>query len=199
MFTHFRNTMHSSRPRITLITGAMAGGVLTVSTTLSGCATPPASQADKVKVPDGMQQAADREFAREPFADQARAAIIRQAAIFESHFKPDSASLTSRGERDLTVLADALKQDGGRISVRRGSASEALYEQRLDTVRRMLVGLGISDNRITLDDKPPGGSGVSTAQAMVIRARIAESPMKPLSDGQVLSPYGGNSGSMGSP
>ncbi len=191
--------MHSSPPRIPLITVAMAGGALMASTMLGGCATPPASEAQKVKVPDDMEQAADREFVREPFADQARAAVIRQGALFESHFKPDSATLTSRGERDLTVLADALKQDGGRISVRRGSANDALYEKRLDTVRRMLVGLGIADNRITLDDRPPGGSGVSTAQAMVIRARIAESPMQPLSDGQVLSPFGGNSGSMGSP
>ena len=191
--------MHSSPPRIPLITVAMAGGVLMASTMLSGCSTPPASEAGKVKVPDDMEQAADREFVKEPFADQARAAVIRQGALFESHFKPDSATLTSRGERDLTVLADALKQDGGRISVRRGSASDALYEKRLDTVRRMLVGLGISDNRITLDDRPPGGSGVSTAQAMVIRARIAESPMQPISDGQVLSPFGGSSGSTGSP
>jgi outer membrane protein OmpA-like peptidoglycan-associated protein len=199
MFMHFRSTMHRPEPRIPVITGATAGGVLMVSMMLCGCATPPSSQGDKVNVPDDMQQAADREFTREPFADQSRAAIIRQAALFDSHFKPDSATLTARGERDLTVLADALRQDGGRISVRRGSASEALYERRLDSVRRMLVGLGIADNRITLDDRPPGGSGVSTAQAMLIRARIAESPMKPLPDGQVLSPYGGSSGSMGSP
>jgi hypothetical protein len=152
---------------------------------------PAASASRPVAVTDDAMLAADKEFVREPFGDQARAAVVRQRALFEMHFRPGSAELTPLGRRDLAILAEAVAEDGGSISVRRGSAGEKLYTSRLETVREGLLAAGVDARRIRLDDAPPGGQGTSTSEAILIRAKIRDQPMPAPSEGEMLSPTGG--------
>ena len=149
-----------------------------------------ASQSEPVS--DERMLAVDKYYAREPFDDQARAAVVRQRALFDQHFRPGSAALSPLGERDLAILADAVAEDGGSISVRRGSAGDRLYKERVETVRDGLLAAGIDAKRIRLNDDPPGGGGTSTAEAILIRAKIRDQPMSAPSQGEMLSPTGGS-------
>ena len=134
---------------------------------------------------------ADKQFVREPFADQARAGVLRQRTLFEMHFRPGSGELTPLGRRDLGILAEAVEEDGGTISVRRGSAGDRLYKARVETVREGLLAAGIDAKRIRIDDGPPGGEGLPTTEAIMIRAKIRDQPMSTPTSGEMLSPTGG--------
>lgn len=149
-----------------------------------------ASQSESIS--DDRMLAVDKYYAREPFDDQARAAVIRQRALFDQHFRPGSADLNPLGERDLAILADAVAEDGGSISVRRGSVGERLYKARVETVRNGLLAAGIEAKRIRIDDASPGGEGTSTSEAILIRAKIRDQPMSAPSEGEMLSPTGGS-------
>lgn len=156
---------------------------------MPACESAPAPSRDRVTINDADQRAADQAFVREPFSDQARRGVIRQRALFDAHFVPESDRLSSLGRRDVAILAEALRTSGGRISVRRGSASEQLYAARVSQVRAAFVSFGIEQSRITIDDGLPGGAGATTEDALLIRADIRESPMAPISDA-VLPPAG---------
>jgi hypothetical protein len=164
----------------------------TLATLLVAAACSPAPKADpgKVKISDEMQLEADKEFVREPVQDQIAQAVIRQHTIFDYQFEASSAKLTSLGTRDVRILAAAMRDGGGSISVRRGSADAALYASRRETVRKALLAEGIGADRIRLDDAAPGGSGTTTTDALQIRERIQRSPMKPPPK-DILSPTGG--------
>jgi hypothetical protein len=176
-------------PTIHPLLAALAAVPLAVA-----CQAPsgPASAAgDSESISDDRMLEVDKHYVREPFEDQARAGVLRQRALFEMHFRPGSADLTPLGRRDLAILADAVEEDGGSISVRRGSAGERLYKARVETVRDGLLAAGIDARRIRIDDGSPGGDGVSTSEAILIRAKIRDQPMSSPSEGEMLSPTGG--------
>lgn len=154
-----------------------AAGAAAVALAAS-CSAPKRGEPDKVRIGDAMQQTADASFVREPFDDQARLAVLRQRALFDHHFEPFSSHLTSLGERDLQILAAAMRRDGGRISLPRGGCSESLHAARVEAVRAALEADGIAADRIELDGGPIGGRGVSTAEAILIRVEIARNPLK---------------------
>jgi hypothetical protein len=151
---------------------------------LVGCASPDKS-GDSATLNDSVQRSADRDFTREPFKDQARQGVIRQRALFEAHFVPDSDRLSALGRRDVAVLADAMRSTGGGISVRCSSASPALFAARVATVRKTLIAAGIDPARVVINDDLPGGPGTTTEDALMIRADIRAAPMAPISDAVV--------------
>jgi len=152
----------------------------------------PASRAGTTEtINDDLMLEVDKRYVREPFEDQARAGVLRQRALFDLHFRPGSDDLTPLGRRDLAILAEAVEQDGGSISVRRGSTGERLYKARVETVRKGLLDAGIDAKRIRIDDGSPGGEGVATSEAILIRAKIRDQPMASPSEGEMLSPTGG--------
>ena len=155
----------------------------------AGCETAPPPSKDRATIGDAAQRAADQEFVREPFADQARRGVVRQRALFDAHFVPDSDRLSPLGRRDVAILADALRTSGGRVALRRGPIGEQLYAARVAQVRQAFVNLGIDPSRISIDDGMPGGSGSTTEDALLIRADIRDNPMAPISDA-VLQPTG---------
>lgn len=176
-------------PTIHPLLAALAAVPLAVA-----CQAPPgpASEARAPEsIPDEQMLEVDKRYVREPFEDQARAGVVRQRALFEMHFRPGSAELTPLGRRDLGILADAVGEDGGSISVRRGSVGERLYKARVETVREGLLAAGIDARRIRIDDGSPGGEGVSTSEAILIRAKIRDQPITSPSQGEMLSPTGG--------
>jgi hypothetical protein len=149
-----------------------------------GCSSPDKS-GDSTTLSDTVQRSADRDFTREPFKDQARQGVIRQRALFEAHFVPDSDRLSALGRRDLAVLADAMRSTGGGISVRCSSASPALFAARVATVRKTLIAAGVDPARVVINDDVPGGPGTTTEDALMIRADIRAAPMAPISDAVV--------------
>ena len=160
---------------------------LMLAAVLDGCAASPPASSNRVEIKDDVQRIADRDFVSEPFSDQARAAVIRQSTIFEWQFVTASARLTPLGRRDIGILAEALRESSGTISVRRGSAAASLYSARMAEVRRLLVAAGIDPARVEIGDQFPGGAGTTTEDALLIRSEVRATPMKPISDA-VLTP-----------
>lgn len=151
---------------------------------IAACSAPDQPD-DMTTLSDSMQRSADRDFTREPFKDQARQGVVRQRALFEAHFIPDSDRLSALGRRDVAVLADAMRTTGGGISVRCSSASPELLAARVTTVRNSLIAAGIAPSRLVINDQMPGGTGTTTEDALMIRADIRAAPMAPISDAVV--------------
>lgn len=145
---------------------------------LASCSGPQKdATASQVLAQEDVQKLADERFVREPFSDQVRAGVLRQRALFEHHFQPESANLSRLGSRDLAILARGLGESGGRIALPQGSASADLHSARVAVVRDTLVAMGISAEAITVDTGAAGGTGIASVDALSIRARIASSPM----------------------
>lgn len=183
--------MHETNPPLSA-RGTRHALPLAALLALTACG--PASKTDpgKVKISDAAQLEADKHFTREPFDDQVAQGVIRQHTLFDWQFESGSAKLTALGRRDVKILAGAMRDGGGSISVRRGSADDRLYTARRDAVRKALVAEGIPADRVSLDDAGPGGPGATTSDALQIRERIQKSPMKPPPK-DILSPSGGSS------
>ncbi len=168
---------------------AAACACLMAALPVTGCMSQPKPQPNSVRVQDDVQREADRQFTKQPFDDQVRQGVIRQKAVFESQFKPDTAELTPIGQRNVHILAQAMRDSGGRIAVPRGTADGSLYRARLETVRQALAAEGIGRERIEVGDGTAGGPGTSTAEALSIRASMGKKPMQE-SGGQTLNPFG---------
>lgn len=183
----------------TLTSHPLTAALLAVPLAVACQAPPgPATSARQAEsIPDDTMLEVDKRYVHEPFGDQARAGVLRQRALYDLHFRAGSADLTPLGQRDLAILAEAVEEDGGTISVRRGSAGDRLYKARIETVRDGLRAAGIEARRIRIDDGPPGGEGLATAEAILIRAKIRDQPMAAPSSGPMLSPSGGNPTSAG--
>jgi hypothetical protein len=172
---------------------AAAGKRLALTTLLmcalapAACTSPPKADPERVNLSNDKEYELDQQLVREPFNEQTRLGVIRQRSLGEEHFLPGSSSLSPLGRRDLTILADALRDDGGSIAVRRGLADDALYDARLAEVRRRLEATGIARARIALNQAPAGGSGVATSAALLIRENINSTPL-PQGQPQILNP-----------
>jgi hypothetical protein len=161
-----------------------------------GCSSEPKQDPDRRELADDRQYELDQQFVKEPFTDQMRLGVIRQRSLGEEHFLPGSSSLSPLGRRDLTILAEALRDDGGSIAVRRGLADDALYDARIGEVRRRLEATGIDRARIVLNQSPAGGTGVATSAAFLIREKINSVPL-PQGQPQELNPRDVNGSSNG--
>lgn len=136
------------------------------------------SDPSRLDIDDSKMLAADKEFVREPFTDQARRGVIRQHTLYDTAFEPGSATLSALGRRDLGILIDAMGKSGGEISVPRGSSSEQLHGARLAAVRKAIVAAGVSADRIEVDASQAGGTGVATTEALRIKEQIRKTPFK---------------------
>ncbi len=157
---------------------------------LSACDTPSEKKAGTVDLPQDVVQEIDRQSTRQPFEDQARRGVRRQRTLFPYHFEPESAALTPLARRDLEYLLDGMRDGGARISVRRINASPELYAARVTMVRDWFLGRGVDASRIVIDDRSPGGPGVSSVDAIAIRSEIKLTPFK-VPAGTILTPLTG--------
>ena len=178
-----------------LLVAVTVGGAML---SLIGCANTPKPPPDRRIINDDVQYAADQQFVKEPFDEQARLGILRQRTLFDADFQIDSAVLSALGRKNVTILAQAVLESGGYISVRQGSASAELYAARIAEVRARLVAAGVQVERIELVDRHAGGPGEATAEALVIRKDIRSIPL-PNPTGEKLNPQGGGSTMQGTP
>ena len=72
-----------------------------------------------------------------------------------------------------------------------GSVSKDLYASRVTVVRDRLVGDGVDRLRIVIDDGSPGGRGVTSQNAVLIRSEIRLKDIT-VPTGSVLAPMGGS-------
>lgn len=151
---------------------------------LFGCSGPRGSNTyEAALAADDAQRLAESRFREEPFTDQVRHGVLRQRALFDHHFVPESARLTRLGERDLGILAEELREQGGTIALPRGSESEELHAERVAAVSAALVARGIAPEQIAVETRPAAGPGVASTDALAIRSRISTSPMPQLTPG----------------
>lgn len=187
MTPHASHRQPSARRHAAAVTLALACLPMVACAACSAPKEPRAS----ATLSDSDQRSADRDFVREPFKDQSRQGVVRQRALFDAHFVPDSDRLNGLGRRDVAVLAEAMRTTGGGISVRCGSVSPELFAARVATVRRTLIAAGIDPARVIVNSDLPKGPGTTTEDALMIRADIRAMPMAPISDA-VIQPNSQN-------
>jgi hypothetical protein len=103
-------------------------------------------------------------------------AIISQHTLYPYHFVSSSAELNDLGLRDLNVLSDHFTKTPGDLNVRRGDASQSLYEARVKTVLDRLAEVGVQGGSVAVKDEMPGGEGISSERVIVILKGKMTSP-----------------------
>ncbi len=112
--------------------------------TLVGCGSPSKSpQANQ------LQGAHNLWVGEELRSRSAENAITADRTVFEHHFVPGTAELNPLGRRDLGLLAGHFRAHGGHLDVRRGEASDELFETRRAVVVDELTVSGVDPERIT--------------------------------------------------
>jgi hypothetical protein len=113
--------------------------------------------------PHDPDHSTDNMWVGEKMSDEAaERAVVAQSTLFPHHFLTGSARLTPLGERDLSILADALIERPGSIAVRRGGVDEVLFAERIASVRQGLLDRGLDPEGFELTDGLSGGSGISS-------------------------------------
>ena len=105
--------------------------------------------------------------------DQIQSASLNQAirvqhTLYPYHFETGSAELNDLGARDLRVLAEHFKDHPGELNVRRGDASQSLYESRVAKVQARLAQAGVKGGKVAIKDGAPGGQGMPSERLIVI-------------------------------
>ena len=99
---------------------------------------------------------------------QINKAIIVQRTLYPYHFVTDTAELTKLGHRDLAVLAGYYSKHSGTINVRRGDATQVLYDQRVAAIIESLVAKGVAQGQLTVVDRFPAGDGIPSERVVKI-------------------------------
>jgi len=149
-------------------------GLITLS--VAGCTT---KQVDRDFRPKGPLSEAHEPINRAMIeayrTEQTDNAIIRQHTLYPYHFEADRHELNTLGMRAVHVLAMHFRKASGPLSVRAGNEPDALYQARVEEVRRRLADAGVDLNRITISDSLPDGDGIASDQIVIINERLKES------------------------
>ena len=168
MFANPKFTACSTRSLLLL-------GVLAVSASLSaGCSS--------AKKADSKGPASDVALQRDelsqidawavevPMHTSVELAVIRQRILYDYHFVDGSVRLTPIGRRDARILARHYRGTSWELNLKQGSASDALYQERLSAVADLMHSNGVVLSDLTIIDGVPGGSGMPSTDARRIRA-----------------------------
>ncbi len=88
--------------------------------------------------------------------------IISQHTIYPYHFISGGSELNSLGRKEVAVLADHYRMNKGHLTVRKGDASDELYNARLKSIEAELHRSGVEGSQVTLEDGMPGGNGMKS-------------------------------------
>jgi len=103
-------------------------------------------------------------------------AIIAQHTLYPYHFVTGSEQLNNLGRRDFDVLARHFAEHPGTLNLRRGDTGPELYKMRLGHVLSQLKEAGVDMGRLQISDGLAGGSGMSSAQVVLVLEQAAEGP-----------------------
>ena len=138
---------------------------LAAAALLSGCAGKQGGLAD-VEWNDQARRDTNAWMIRTYQGQQVENAITRQHTIWAHHFVQGTTSLTPRAERDLGILRDHyLRHDGGVLTVRRGDASDELFEARLAVLDSWLSDEGVRMASVTVEHDLYTGDGKRSTRA----------------------------------
>lgn len=124
-------------------------------------------------------------------------AIITQRTLYPYHFFTNSDSLTPLGRKTLEVLSGHYRRHPGPLNVRKGDASVALYQSRVETVKATLEERGVDTSLVPIRDATPSGDGMWSEEVIAVRRRAAAArEASPTSaDSSTSSSSSGSSGS----
>jgi hypothetical protein len=113
---------------------------------------------------------------------QVRNGVIAQHTLYPYHFEANSEALTEIGERNIRILADHFKNNGGSLNICRDHSSDELYDKRVAQVKSQLEELGVEGDRIVISDGMPGGEGMGSERLVTIMEKEYESrPLRGMS------------------
>jgi type IV pilus biogenesis protein CpaD/CtpE len=176
---------------------AALGVVLATAAALvlsSGCA--PKTAPDAMA---GSDEAQTNELMVRLSEDQnMRNAVLAERTVYAYHFASGRSELTPLGQRTVEILAAVYRQQPGDLHLERGDASSALYDARVQCVRRELAEAGVEADKVNIMPGLPGGDGTSAEHAY----RAVQEDLKPAKssaparEGTVVAPVSGGTGSM---
>ena len=142
---------------------------------LGACSATPTSLDPQANAVTHQQQAFDS-WAVAAVRDAAfNSSILEQHALFPYHFAPNSPALTDLGQHDLSVLADAYKDNPGPLTLVKADTPDDLYARRRDAVAAALQQAGVPADKVTIADGLPGGNGITGQEAVAARKAKKES------------------------
>lgn len=104
-------------------------------------------------------------------ADMINNAILTEHTLYPHHFVHNAAVLNELGEHDLDVLARHYADYPGQMNVRQGVVEDELYQARLRTVVEYMRSRGVDTDRVKMEDRFSGGSGLPAEQVLTILAK----------------------------
>ncbi|HWP41043.1 MAG TPA: hypothetical protein VNL70_08955 [Tepidisphaeraceae bacterium] len=136
-------------------------GAALVGLAVVGCSKDRKDRQVAEMVPD--ERTLNTMMVRAALEQDARNAVAAERIIYSHHFHPATASLNELGERQVQVLAEALRdQPEARVSVVQGEAGPELYKRRLEAVRARFAEAGADTGRLHVGPGVPGGPGISS-------------------------------------
>ena len=123
-------------------------------------------------------------------------AIVSQHTLYPYHFVAGTGELNDLGARDLNVLTDHFLKAGGDLNVRRGGASQAVYDARVKTVLEKLAAAGVQSGAVAVKDGLPGGEGLASESVIVIlKEKMSKESMGSSTGSTLGNSTGASSGS----
>jgi len=112
---------------------------------------------------------------RDPAVDNA---IITQHTLYPYHFVTGGSTLNELGQHDVAVLAEHYRTLGNgataSLSLRRGGASDALYDARVKAVTGELARAGIKGDGVEINNAVAGGDGIRGQRLTTVMQRDRE-------------------------
>ncbi len=130
---------------------------------LGGCAAEPKEPEPKEPVADAeldVSARTDKSLVNAVHDQAVYNAIVTQHTFFPYHFISNGDALNELGQRDLGALADYYRQHPGDVIVRRGDATDELYDARVRHVLQGLQQAGVETDRVKVADALPPGAGM---------------------------------------
>jgi hypothetical protein len=100
-------------------------------------------------------------------------ALLADMSISDIHFMPHRAILNGLGRERLSRLASLMEAYGGEIRFSTDSDDERLIRDRTEVVVAFLGEAGIATSADTVHRDMPGGTGMSAAEVILIKANEA--------------------------
>ncbi len=97
-------------------------------------------------------------------------ALLTTMSVSDVHFVPNRAMLNTLGEERLRRLAQIMEVYGGTIRLNLSTEDQELKDQRAGKVMNYLCELGVDTTRDVLVEDLPGGTGMSSQEAILIKA-----------------------------
>jgi hypothetical protein len=133
----------------------------------AGCGSKPRPPEEtEIHVPD--QRMTNEQTLEMNFRQQTRNGTAIGGTVYPHHFIINDAKLTMVGQRQVNALLPRNEIEPVRISVPRGTASDALYEARLQTLRDHFAAAGFGEEHLAFVDELPGGDGIWSDRVMLI-------------------------------